>query len=249
MVNYNNKAWLVAKYGVMLALIFVATVLDRTFTVYLPITGATIEMLMTLSLCFLFNSWLDGLLAGTFMGLSSFATAFFYGKILPQNPLVSVVPRIFVGVLAFSVYRLTLLILKKVNNKIARQTIAIVPACLVGLVSNTVLFLGSGVLFKELYGSLIDVILGLELVSMLPEYLVSLFCVAPLVLGVRKGLKLGIEGNNWKFDDKVNSTPNAERQIVNGDKTECDAGLTDADETAAPSDNERNGKTCDGEKS
>ncbi|MCM1533847.1 MAG: hypothetical protein NC099_04245 [Corallococcus sp.] len=206
MVDFHNKAWQVAKYAVMLALIFVATVLDRTLTAYMPITGATIEMLMTLSLCFLFNSWLDGLLAGTLMGLSSFATAFMFGKLVPQNPLVSVLPRVFVGLAAFCVYKLMLLLLRKVKNKALRQTIAIVPASFVGLICNTVLFLGATVLFKNAYGSLVEAIATLEIASMLPEYLVSLFGVAPLTLGVRRGLKLGIDGNNWKHINDVCET-------------------------------------------
>lgn len=206
MVNNNSKAFLVAKYAVMLALIFVGTVIDRSLTAYLPITGASVEMLMTLSLCFLFNSWLDGILAGTLMGLSSFVTAFMFGKILPQNPLISVMPRIFVGILAFSVYRLMLLILKKVDKKALHQTIAIVPACLIGLITNTVLFLGAATLFSDQYGSLVEAMAVVTFLGILPEYSISLVCVAPLVLGVRRGLKLGIDGNNWKLarNDEMN---------------------------------------------
>ena len=232
MVNYNNKAFKVAKYAVMLALIVVGTVLDRTFTVYLPITGATIEMLMTLSLCFLFNSWLDGVLAGTFMGLASFITAFPFTKIIPQNPLVSIIPRIIVGILAFSAYRLMLFALQKVKNKVARQTIAIVPACLVGLVVNTVLFLGSAILLQKYYGAFADIEIAFTLISILPEYIVGLLCVAPLVLGVRRALKLGIDGNNWKLarnDEIVNVTVTADNEeipVQQNNETTNDEGET-----------------------
>lgn len=202
MVNFNSKAFKMAKYAVMLALIFVAAIIDRSLTGYLPITGASVEMLMTISLCFLFNSWLDGILAGIFMGISSFVTAFIFGNILAQNPLISIIPRMFVGTFAFGVYKLLQLALSKLKNKTIIQTVSIVPASFVGLITNTVLFLSAAALFSDKYGSLAEAMAVVTFLGILPEYSISLVCVAPLVLGVRHGLKLGIDGNNWKLAQK-----------------------------------------------
>lgn len=198
MVNYNNKAHQVAKYAVMLAAIFVATLLDRAITLGLPIAGATVELLVTFALCFLFNSWLDGFLASVFMGLSSFILAFPFAKVASQNPLISIVPRLFVTILAFSVYRLILLAAAKLKNRILSQTLAIVPATLIGLIANTILYMGALTLFTDAYASLVTALQAVAILNVLPEYLVSVLGVAPLVLGVRRGLKLGVDGNNWK---------------------------------------------------
>ena len=198
MVN-NNKEYQVARYEIMLAIIFVATLLDRVITLGLPIAGATVELLVTFALCFLFNSWIDGFLASAFMGLSSFILAFPFAKVASQNPLISIVPRLFVTIFAFGIYRLILFLSAKMKNRVLAQTIAIVPATFIGLLTNTLLYMGALTLFTDAYGSLIAALQAVVILNVLPEYIVSFIGVAPLVLGVRRGLKLGIDGNNWKL--------------------------------------------------
>ncbi len=197
MVN-NSKAGIVARYAIMLGIIFVATLLDRTITLGLPIAGATVELLITFAFCFLFNSWLDGFLASVFMGLSSFILAFPFIKVASQNPLISIVPRLFVSILAFCVYRFVLFVTKNIKNEVTRQTVSIVPSVFVGLVTNTILYMGALTLFTDAYASLVVALQAVAILNCLPEYLTSIICVAPLVLGVRHGLKLGIDGNNLK---------------------------------------------------
>lgn len=51
------------------------------------------------------------------------------------------------------------------------------------------------------YNSLVFVIKGVLLTNILPEYLISMILAPHIVLGVRRGLKLGLEGNNWKHDE------------------------------------------------
>lgn len=193
-----TKANSVAKYAIMFAIIIVATLLDRVITLGLPIAGATVELLVTFALCFLCNSWLDGFAAFAFMGLSSFALSFPFGKISSQNPLISIVPRLIVGVVAFAVYRLVLYIGKRNQNKRLVQTCAMVSATAVGLATNTILFMGALTLFTSAYGSLAEALKAVAILNVLPEYLVSLVGVVPVVFGVRRGLKLGIDGNNQK---------------------------------------------------
>ena len=169
MVNYNNKAYRVARYAIMLAIIFVATLLDRVITLGLPIAGATVELLVTFALCFLFNSWIDGFLASAFMGLSSFILAFPFAKVASQNPLISIVPRLFVTLLTFSLYRLLLLATAKMKNRILGQTIAIVPSTILGLVANTILYMGALTLFTDAYASLVVALQAVAILNVLPE--------------------------------------------------------------------------------
>ena len=201
-----------AKYAIMLATILVAVLMDKTITMGLPIAGATFELLVTMSFCFLFNSWLDGFLATTFMGLSSFIWSFPFANVASQNPAISVVPRLFVGIIAFSVYKFMLLILSKVNNKPIQQTASIVVATFVGLVSNTILYLSALSLFGKGYGSLAELLKGVAILNILPEYLVSLLGCSAVVLGVRHGLKLGIDGNNWRLAEE-RMTPSVDENI------------------------------------
>ncbi len=223
MVNYDNKALKVARYAIMLAIIFVATLLDRAITIGLPIAGATVELLVTFALCFLFDSWIDGFLASVFMGLSSFILAFPFAKIASQNPLISIVPRLFVTIAAFCVYKLILLATGKMRNKIIGQAIAMVIATFVGLITNTILYMGALTLFTDAYGSLVTALQAVVIVNILPEYLVALLGVSPLVLGVRRGLKLGIDGNNWKLalanDADIKGDINGDAAVVNGNDT------------------------------
>ena len=216
MVN-NSKAFKVARYAVMLATIIVAVLMDKTITLGWPIAGATVELLVTMTFCFLCNSWLDGFLATAFMGLSSFIWSFPFGNVASQNPAISVVPRLFVGIIAFAVYQLMLLILKKVRNQPIKQTASIVVATFVGLISNTILYLSALSLFGDNYGSLATLLKGVAIANILPEYLVSLLGVYAVVLGVRHGLKLGLDGNNWKRAQAEAATD--KQQNIEDDKT------------------------------
>lgn len=197
MVN-TSKASYIARYAIMLATILVAVLLDKTITLGLPIAGATCELLVTLSFCFLLNSWLDGFLSTVFMGLGSFIWSFPFSNVASQNPLISVLPRMFVGILAFCAYRLMLFVTRKAKNQTVCQIAAITVSAFCGLVANTVLYLGALSYFGKGYGSFVTLLKGVVILNILPEYLASLLGCAAVVLGVRRGLRLGIDGNNWR---------------------------------------------------
>ena len=84
-------------------------------------------------------------------------------------------------------------------------------AAFVGLVVNTLGFITSVYAAKEVYVALTHTVMenkgvfaliyGILLTNILPEYSVSLICVSFIVLGVRRGLKLGVDGNNWRISD------------------------------------------------
>ena len=215
MVN-NNKALQVAKYAIMFATIFVAMMLDRAIS-FIPISFsmAVCVLLVTLSFCFLENKWSTGVLAGLFFGLASFIKEFIFpsallGQVLPAQYwiIVTIPARVLMTTGAFGVYKLLLLCTGKMSKPRLRQIVCITVAAFVGLVLNTVLFFSFLRLAKYLYTVIEHVTLENKgvwaliyaaLVSnIIPEYLVSLVCVAMIVLGVRKGLKLGVDGNNWK---------------------------------------------------
>lgn len=210
MVN-NSKAFKLAKYAVMFATIFVAMMLDRVISLGLPTATAACVLLVTFSFCYLDDSWLTGVLSCTLFGLASFFKEFIFPSatlaVFPVYylPIITVLPRIAMGAVAFGVYRLMLLATAKMRNKYTRQTICITVATFFGLVTNTVLFLSALNLCSKWegieYSPLIVVIKGVLLTNILPEYLISMILAPHIVLGVRRGLKLGLEGNNWKHDE------------------------------------------------
>ncbi len=230
MVN-NSKASYIARYAIMLATILVAVLLDKSITLGLPIAGATFELLVTLSFCFLLNSWLDGFLSTVFMGLSSFIWSFPFSNVASQNPLISVLPRVFVGIIAFCAYRLILLATRKAKHKAVCQIAAITVSAFCGLVANTVLYLGALSVFGEGYGSFATLLKGVAILNILPEYLVSLLGCASVVLGVRRGLKLGIDGNNWRVSgEDERDTTNEPSKSFDGESAVSD---TDENDRAA----------------
>ena len=232
MVN-NSKAFQAAKYAIMFATIFVAMMLDKAIS-FIPISFsmAVCVLLVTLSFCFLENKWVTGVLAGLFFGISSFIKEFIMpsallGQALPPLYwiLVTIPPRVLMTTGAFAVYRLMMLCTGKLKRARVRQVLCITVAAFVGLVLNTVLFFSALRLAKYLYTVIEHVtvenkgvwaLIYLSLVSnIIPEYLISLCCVALIVLGVRKGLKLGIDGNNWRRADEASK---AEQDSVNQEK-------------------------------
>lgn len=208
----DNKTKIVASYALSFAVIVVAMLIDRLISTALPISMALCVLLVTNTFALLDNKWLTAVLSGLFFGLASLIKSFVFVNVDSQyniNPLVSVLPRIIMGVMLFATYRLMLLLTVKMNNKYARQVLSISVAVFVGLVTNTLLYLTALNTYKTFLGdsdqSLIAVIQGVAILNILPEYLVSILAVPHVVLGVRRGLKLGIDGNNGKYmehDDK-----------------------------------------------
>ena len=205
----NNKAKKMAKYAIMFATIFVAMMIDRAIS-FLPIgfSMAVCTLLVTLSFCFLSNSWADATFAGLFFGLASFIKEFLMpsaliGQVLPVYywPLITIPPRLAMSLCAFAVYRGALALFKK--GKIAtRQIVAMSLATLVGLVCNTVGFFSCVELARFLHNDanqgVFAMIYAVLVTNIIPEYVASVAGVPLVVLGVRRGLKLGVDGNNEK---------------------------------------------------
>ncbi len=216
MVN-NNKALQVAKYAVMFAIIFVAMMIDKVISIIpIPFSMAVCVLLVTLSFCFLENKWSTAVMSGLFFGVASFIKEFIWGSpllgaVLPPVywPFVTIPSRVLMTTLAFGAYRLLLMFTRNIKGAKKRQILCMTVAAFVGLVVNTLGFITSVYAAKEVYVALTHTIMenkgvfaliyGILLTNVLPEYSVSLICVSFIVLGVRRGLKLGVDGNNWKL--------------------------------------------------
>jgi uncharacterized membrane protein len=113
------------------------------------------------------EGWLVGLLVGGIFGLFSFLQA---TSPLFKNPLVSVLPRLFIGVTAYFSYKW----LKNQN-----EYVALVVAGVVGTLTNTVLVLGMAVITQLLA---VEVIPGI-IPQAIAEIIIAVIIVVAVVTG------------------------------------------------------------------
>jgi uncharacterized membrane protein len=194
-----KKSNRITLYAVSFAVIFVAMILDRLMSLALPISMATFVLLVTFSVAFIYNKWDMAVAAGLFFGLSSWLKTFIFGNanIFDINPLVPILPRVIALTVAFAVYKLVLFLYKERSAAARRQTVAIIVATFFGLALNTLLYLSALNISNQLtgkeYQSIFATIVAVIFTNIIPEYLVSLIFTPLVVLGVRRGLKLGTE--------------------------------------------------------
>lgn len=112
----KSKAHYIAFLGVMVAVIFVVLTLETyVFMGMLGINPAFLSLPLAIALC-LFGRWKEEFVGGTIFGLCSMIIAVMVGYPAMINPLVSVLPRILMGVIAYWVYHLVSFIFNKILN-------------------------------------------------------------------------------------------------------------------------------------
>ncbi len=197
----NNKAYRIALWAIMLALIIVAMLLDRAISLALPVSMALTVLVVTFSCMFTYNRWSDAVMVGLFMGLASMVKELIFPSVsfvYNINPLVSVVPRVAMAVVAYGTYRLVLWCMRHTSSRKRAHTVALVCGVLLGLVTNTVLYLSALNWYKQYLGddytALSLIIKAVIYTNIIPEYLVSLVGVPFIVPRVRRAMHLGIEG-------------------------------------------------------
>ncbi|MBQ8434287.1 MAG: hypothetical protein IJX23_05755 [Clostridia bacterium] len=177
--------------------------LDRAIS-FLGTSLAAVVLLVTLSFCFLENKWTTAVMSGLFFGLASFLKEFILpspnlGAVFPVQYwlLITIPPRLLMTTVAFAVYRLMQKLCANCKPR-KRQIVSIAVASLCGLITNTFGFLTMLELSRTLYQvqtyGVFVLIYGLLARNILPEYIISIIGVPLVVLGVRRGLKIGIEG-------------------------------------------------------
>ena len=217
----SSRAAKVAKYAIVLATVFVAMFVDRAISLGFPVSAATIVLLVTFSFALLDNELSSAVIIKEFIPVLQSSVA-----LLPVyvRPVVTFIPRMSMGLVLFGVYRLMLKLTANMSSVRGRQILSIVVAVFFALVTNTLLFLSLLNWFKTLFSIEHDstmTLIKMGLAINIPvEYCASLLFVAPVVLGVRRGLKLGVDGNGGKRAAKGQSQANvAQEQVSNGDNS------------------------------
>lgn len=133
-----------------------------------------------------------GLMLGLIMGLTSLSRAWIAPQsplnLIFMNPIISVLPRLFIGVVSYYVYQLMKKVLK---NNITNLTVA----SMLGSVTNTVLTLGVIYLMRNgqtfvlegMSSTVSQVLLSSIIVTNgIPEVIVTALITVPIVIAIKK---------------------------------------------------------------
>ena len=138
----QKKSKLIALSGVMGALTFVVMFLESyVLTILIPLAPPcflSLSLAITLSLA---GDWRYMFIGGTILGISSLIIAFIIGNPVFILPWISILPRIFIGVVAFAVSKLIQKIFSKTSNKILKDSLPYCVGAIFGVITNTVLVL------------------------------------------------------------------------------------------------------------
>lgn len=138
-MNSSKSAKQLAFLGVMFALIFVFLLVETyAFSAFFGnFTPAILTIPVAISLA-LVGSKRPMLVGGTLLGCSSFLLAIIIGNPIFLNPLISIFPRIFIGLVAYGVYVLLNKFFASSQNKFMSEVFPAAVAGVLGTVTNTV---------------------------------------------------------------------------------------------------------------
>lgn len=138
----NNKTKTIALSGVMGALTFIVMFLETyVFSVLIPLAPPcflSLSLAITLSLM---GDWRYMFIGGTALGVSSFIMSFIIGNPVFMLPWISILPRVFIGIVAFGVTKLIKKLTAKSSNKFLNDYLPSGVGAIFGVLTNTVLTL------------------------------------------------------------------------------------------------------------
>ncbi|MGN1099086.1 MAG: hypothetical protein ACI4S9_01970 [Christensenellales bacterium] len=188
-VNEGKRSFKIAKFAMILAIVFVGITIDTLISGIFSIRPAFASLLTVVTVCLLFG-FLEAFVAGTFFGVLSLVRAYLFPTLtspLFMYPLVSIVPRIAVGIVIWASLKGFSKIFSRSGKDFVRNRLAYHIAGGLGAVTNTLLvILAMGVYNVGVLNSVISVITG----ALFPIELAISALVAPIVaLGVKRAIK------------------------------------------------------------
>ena len=145
----NSKSKTVAFIGVMAALEFVAMFLETyVFVALIPLAPPCMLSLSVAITLSVYADWKNMFLGGTIMGCCSFVIAALIGNAVFILPWISILPRIFIGIVAFGVSALVKRIFRSSENKFLKNVLPYSLGAIFGTLTNTLLVLTMMFLFK-----------------------------------------------------------------------------------------------------
>lgn len=137
----NDKAHFVAFVGVMSALIFVLFLLEGAVLSPLGMTACILSLPVAIAIC-IYDGWKKSFVGGTLLGICSCIFCLIFSAFIRYaNPLVSILPRFFIGVTAYWTYYGLSRFFKNIKNTFIRESLPAAIAGIIGSLTNTVLYL------------------------------------------------------------------------------------------------------------
>jgi len=175
--------------GLMLSLTLILTFTPLGF-IQVPPISITI-MHLPVIIAGIIAGPVSGFIVGLGMGLASMFRALTSVNIADKlfvNPLISVMPRIFIGITAYYSYTLVrTLLLKLKQSELLRGGLAAIVGALVGTLTNTVLVLSMIYIFmysKDM--ALFDFILVAVTINIALEVVAAVFICVPIVVIIER---------------------------------------------------------------
>ncbi len=209
----KDKAHFVAFVGVMFALIFVLFLLEGAISVFLGTTPCILSLPVAVALC-VYDDWKKSFIGGTLLGACScLFCVVFGGAFLPYaNPLISILPRVFIGVAAYwACFGLTKLF-KNSKNKFLNQVFPKAFAGAVGAITNTTLYLLSVYVWRGWLGEMLgsQVVTAISLLTIIYCLIETVACFILVPVYVKVMQKAG----GVKSSGKIADTTEKQQQIV-----------------------------------
>lgn len=166
----NNSAKKIAYIGVMSSLEFAVLALETyVFVLFIKPSPAILTIPIAIAICLRGEKW-DMLVGGTIFGVCSFILSFMVGLVSFSNPLISILPRVIMGIAVYYSCRLFEKHFSGSKNTFVNSVLPVALAGAVGVIVNTVLVLSMLMLFdfsgiKEVLAAVLSFNTLFELIS------------------------------------------------------------------------------------
>lgn len=183
----KDKAHFIAFVGVMFALIFVLFMLEGAVLSGLGMTACILSLPVAIALS-IYDDWKKSFIGGTLLGLASclFCLIFASLFIVYANPLISVLPRFFIGITAYWTYFGLSKLFKKAKSVFVRESIPAAIAGVVGSLTNTVLYLLAINIWSGNFMGSFTAIMNVAVSIYFPIELVACLVLVPAYVAVLK---------------------------------------------------------------
>ena len=183
----RDKAHFIAFVGVMFALIFVLFMLEGALSLVLGTTPCFLSLPVAIALS-IYDDWKKSFIGGTLLGLASclFCLIFASLFIVYANPLISVLPRFFIGITAYWTYFGLSKLFKKAKSTFVRESIPAAVAGVVGSLTNTVLYLLAINIWSGNFMGTLTAIMNVAVTIFFPIELAACLILVPIYVAVLK---------------------------------------------------------------
>lgn len=180
----TSKTKLIALIGVLSALIFVFLIVEtQVLNGVLPVTPCYLSLPIAISISIFAKDKVMPFIGGTILGFCSFILSFVFGLSFFMNPLISVLPRVIIGLTSSLIYVVLSKRLSGTKSVFLRKTFPASVAGIVGAVTNTVLVVTAFYIFG--FQNLKEALLTILSFNALIEIVCSAILVPTIVMALR----------------------------------------------------------------